>query len=65
MSQEDERAAMFYLSLGIVMGSLMDEKLRAGLVDGMRSGGVNPYYVRRVRDGLTAALDAAGEGAAP
>jgi hypothetical protein len=52
--------AMFYLSLGIVSGSLMERSRFEALVQALRAGDINPAYVLLVREKLSRALEAAG-----
>ena len=52
------RTNQLYLSLGIVLGSLMDEAVMDSLTESLRAGDLHADYVRLVRDKLTQALDA-------
>jgi hypothetical protein len=55
---DDQRAAMLYLAIGIVAGSLSDPKIQAALTESLHTGGLHPEYVRLARDKLTEALEA-------
>jgi len=58
----NERRAYFYLSLGMVAGSLVDDVLMDALINALKMGDIRGDYVRLVRDKLTRALDAAELG---
>jgi hypothetical protein len=61
---DNERYANFYLSLGIVMGTLTDKAFCLLVAQAIKARDVNPTYVRLVRDKLTQALVDSGEESA-
>ena len=62
---DEQRAPMFYLSLGLVAGNLMDKAFFLSLLQPIKAGSVNPEYVRLVRDRLAIALDEANRDPTP
>ena len=54
-----ERQAYFYLSLGMLAGSLVNDVLMDDLINALKNGDIRSDYVRLVRDKLASALDAA------
>jgi hypothetical protein len=62
-TDDDSQRAMFYLSLGVVAGSLMEKDRFLALVQALRAGDVNPAYVLLVREKLDRALEAASHAA--
>ena len=55
-----ERYESLLLTLGMCLGALSDETVAARLADSLRNNTLNPAYIQRLRDRLTAVLVEAG-----